>query len=60
MNTTTYTEDDRASDVILVHLARMMSRNVPMRDAFLADQTPAFRDAYWAEVDAAHERLGIQ
>lgn len=54
-----YSEDERAADVLLVALSRLLERNVPMRDEFLRETTPEIRDSYHVEVQEAKARLGI-
>ncbi|MFI7455509.1 recombinase family protein [Nonomuraea sp. NPDC049714] len=51
---------DPHSDVILVALAKAFDRNTAMRDAFLADQTPAMREQYWSEVADAQARIHLR
>jgi hypothetical protein len=54
-----YSEDDRATDVVLIGLARLMERRADLRAQMLAEMGPEFSETYWAEVTEARERLGI-
>lgn len=54
MNTT-----DRDTDTILAALAKLLSDRTDIRDAFLADQTPALREQYWADITEAQARIGL-
>ncbi|GGO70621.1 hypothetical protein [Nonomuraea cavernae] len=47
------------TDVILVALAKLLGTRTDIRDAFLADQTPAIREQYWADVTEAQTRIGL-
>jgi hypothetical protein len=52
----TSTEAQRESDTVLCSLARLLERT-GLYDAFMADQTPAERETYWASLTDARERL---